>query len=183
MYSKIFIVLIGLFFFPHLVSAKVAGISGSQKFVDSSGAPGVRAVVRCLTSNVPRTIVRLDGNSEWCDSEVGTVCRGNKLNAAKQVCSSSYRKALEEHLAGKKPAEPATKAKAPAEVVKAAEVKPAKVKASKVVAAKNVDTSAAQTELFDIEQKRVQIKQRQLELRKLELELEKQRASALESGF
>ena len=178
MFSRYFIVFISLFLFPYLASAKVAGISGSQKFVDSKGTPGVRAVVRCLTSNVPRTIVRLEGERQWCDSEVVSVCRGNKLNAAKKVCSSSYRKALENHLAGK-PAVPAP------ELDKAPEVaaKPTVVEKSTAVAVKKVDTSAAQTELFDIEQKRVQIKQRQLELRKLELELEKQRASDLESGF
>lgn len=175
MLSRIFIVIVGLFLVPQVADAKVRGISGSQKFVSADGISGEKAIVRCLTGSQPRTIVRMDGVREWCDSEVKSICRANKLNAAKKVCSSSYRRALDEQLTGQPVAEPA-KVTTKVEPAKPAQVEP-------VAAPVKVDSNAAQSELLEIEQKRVQIRQRQLELRKRELELEKQRAADIESGF
>ncbi len=204
--------LAGLLFMTQSAVARVAGMSAEQTASGPSGSAITKVVVRCSASREPRTIVRQGDDAQWCDSTVTSLCSAQKLDAAKAVCGSSYKRLAKAQADGqpqnvkaknvvakkeapKKPAtvasaKPNAVAKKPNAVAKkpnAVAKKPNAVAKTKSKASSKKLTkselAAAQSELFDIEQKRVQIQQRQLELRKLELELQKQRVSFVESGF
>ena len=85
-----------LLLLPLGASASVSSMSAETSVQGDDGITYTQSNVNCRSSSEPRTIVRKEGEREWCAKEVEGMCSRQKIKVAKQVCSRRYTTLLEQ---------------------------------------------------------------------------------------
>lgn len=88
-----------LIFFLVLISSSPAlaatrSMSIEMDLVENEVTVGKKIIVACTNVHVKRVVVKRNTQDQWCDSLLGSVCATNKITAARNVCSNSYRKKI-----------------------------------------------------------------------------------------
>jgi len=79
-----------LLLLPLGATASVSSMSAETQVQGADGVTYTESNVNCRSSSDPRTIVRKEGEREWCAKEVEGMCSRQKIKVAKQVCSRRY---------------------------------------------------------------------------------------------
>jgi len=177
---------------PLMASASPVKTISLEVFKDAK-VPFWEVSVSCENVTSPRTMSKAIDGSQWCSTDIASMCNDNKFSLSRQLCNDNFSQQIVDFKNGKPLSQPdaetatiATKANnenAPAELVSTTQKTGAKEQA-KIANNANSDDDVVTgrnnllKEQMQIEEQRILIQQKRLELRRRELALQKRQLSA-----